>query len=77
VRLAAKIDHERMMKRDDLGPRLIERLLQDKILTTFDAGKFYVLHQDTMAFFLNMDYQALHQHKWTAQSDQYLASVAR
>jgi hypothetical protein len=77
VRLAAKIEHARMMKRDDLGPRLISRLRNDGILTTFDAGKFYVLHPDRMGAALKMDYQALQQQRWSPEADEYLGSVAR
>jgi hypothetical protein len=77
VRLAAKIDHARMMKRGDLGPRLINQLLVDGILTTFDAGKFYVLHPDQMGAALNMDYQALLQQRWSSESDEYLGRLAQ
>jgi hypothetical protein len=66
-----------MMKRDDLGPRLISRLRDDGILTTFDAGKFYVLHPDRMGASLNMDYQALQQQRWSPESDGYLGRLAR
>lgn len=75
VRLAAKIDHARMMKCDNLGPLLIKKFLEDGILTTFDAGKFYVLHPEKMASALNMDYQALHQHRWSAEADRYLEAL--
>jgi len=75
VRLAAKIDHARMMKRDELGPRLLDKLLEDGILSTFDAGKFYVLDQDRMAEKLSMDYHALQQQRWSPEADAYLGSV--
>ncbi len=75
VRLAAKIDHARMIKRDDLGPRLLDKLLDDGILTTFDAGKRYQLHPDKMAQAVNMDYQALQQQKWSSEADEYLGKL--
>ena len=76
ARLAAKIDHARMMKRDDLGPRLVARLIDDGILTTFDAGKYYALNVDRLAAKLNMDYQALQQQRWSTEADAYLAKIA-
>lgn len=75
VRLTAKIDHARMMKRDDLGPQLVERLKTDGILTMFEAGKFYMLHPDKMAAALNMDYQALQHQRWSAKADEYLSAL--
>lgn len=75
VRLAAKINHARMMKRDDLGPKLVARLVKDGILSTFDAGKFYVLHPDRLALKLNMDYQAIQQQRWTPEADAYLSAI--
>jgi hypothetical protein len=75
VRLAAKIDHERMMKKGDLGPHLVERLLIDHVLELFRAGKYYLLRQDRMAQLLQMDYQALQKQQWTAASDAYLEGV--
>lgn len=75
VRLAAKINHARMMKRDDLGPKLVARLVEDGILSTFDAGKFYVLHPDRLALKLNMDYQAIQQQRWTPEADAYLSAI--
>ncbi len=75
VRLAAKIDHARMMKRDELGPRLLGKLLEDGILSTFDSGKFYVLDQDRMAEKLSMDYHALQQQRWSPEADAYLEAV--
>jgi len=77
VRLAAKIDDERMMKRDELGPRLIRKLREDGILTTFDAGKYYALHPEELGPALNMDYQALQQQRWSRTSDAYLERLVR
>ncbi len=77
VRLAAKIDHARMMKKGDLGPRLMNRLMLDGIITSFDAGKFYTLHTDKMAEAINMDYQALQQQRWSPESDKYLNDIAQ
>lgn len=74
VRLAAKIDHSRMTK-DVRGVALVNRLIDDKILTTFDAGKFYVLDPDRMGLLLGVDYQGLNQQRFTEKSDAYLASV--
>lgn len=74
VRLAAKIDHSRMTK-DARGVALVRRLLADRVLSTFEAGKFYVLDPDRMGHLLGVDYQGLHQQRFTAQSDAYLASV--
>ena len=75
VRLGAKIEHARMMKEGQDGPRLLQRLRDDGILTTFDAGKFYVLHPDKLAQHFNMDYQALHLQRWTDEADAYLSSI--
>lgn len=75
VRLAAKIEHARMMKRDAVGPRLVEKLKDDGILTTFDAGKFFQLHPDKMAAALNMDYVALQQQRWSPEADAYLEAL--
>ncbi|WGD29866.1 hypothetical protein AncyloWKF20_19265 [Ancylobacter sp. WKF20] len=75
VRLAAKIEHARMMKEGQDGPQLLQRLRDDGILTTFDAGKFYVLHPDKLAQHFNMDYQALHLQRWTDEADAYLSSI--
>jgi hypothetical protein len=73
VRLAAKIEHTRMMKEGPDGPQLLGRLKADGILTSFDAGKFYQLHPDKLAAAFNMDYQALQQQRWTEVADAYLA----
>ncbi len=75
VRLAAKINHARMMKRDELGPKLVARLLEDGILSTFDSGKFYVLHPDQLAAKLNMDHHAIQQQRWTPEADAYLSAI--
>lgn len=74
VRLAAKIDHQRMTK-DARGAGLVDRLITDKILSPFDAGKFYVLDPDRMGDLLGMDYQSLLKQRFTEQSDAYLQSV--
>lgn len=76
VRLAAKIDHARMTK-DGRGAALVTRLLEDNILTTFDAGKFYVLHPEEMGRLLGVDYQGLQQQRFTQKSDDYLAGVLK
>ena len=75
VRLAAKIEHTRMMKEGPEGPALLERLKADGILTSFDAGKFYELHPDRLAAAFNMDYQALQQQRWTQEADAYLSAT--
>lgn len=75
VRLAAKIEHARMMKVGEEGPRLLQKLISDGILTTFDAGKFYELHPDKLAQNLDMDYQSIHQNNWTVKSDEYFSSI--
>lgn len=77
VRYAAKIEHARMMKRGDLGPRLLQKLQEDGILSKFDAGKFYVLHPAKMAAALDMDYQALQRQRWSQKADEYLGKLAR
>jgi hypothetical protein len=74
VRLAAKIDHSRMTK-DARGVALVDRLINDNILSTFEAGKFYVLNPDRMGLLLGVDYQGLNQQRFTEKSDAYLASV--
>jgi hypothetical protein len=76
VRLAAKIDHARMTK-DKRGAALIQSLIRDDIITTFDAGKFYVLHPKEMGNLLGVDYQGLQQQRFTRQSDEYLAAVLK
>src|SRR5207249_5773595 len=63
VRLAAKIDHLRMTK-GTRGAGLVDQLVADKILTTFDAGKFYVLDPDRMGDVLGLDYQSLLQQRF-------------
>jgi len=75
VRLAAKIEHARMMKEGEEGPKLLQKLISDGILTTFDAGKFYVLHPDNLAKHFNMDYQSIHLQNWSKKSDEYFSSV--
>ena len=75
VRLAAKIDHSRMTK-DTRGVALVNRLIDDNILRTFEAGKFYVLDTDMMGLLLGVDYQGLNQLRFTEKCDAYLASVA-
>ena len=72
VRLAAKIEHVRMIKEGPDGPKLLERLKADGILTLFDASKFYELHPEKLAAAFNMDYQALQQQRWTREADDYL-----
>jgi hypothetical protein len=76
VRLAAKIDHSRMTK-DARGRALVSRLISDKILTAFDAGKFYVLDPDRMGLLLGVTYQGLNLQRFTEKSDAYLADVLR
>jgi hypothetical protein len=75
VRLAAKIEHARMMKEGEGGPKLLQKLVEDGILTTFDAGKFYVLHPDQLARYFNMDYQSIHLQKWSEESDAYFSLI--
>jgi hypothetical protein len=75
VRLAAKIDHSRMTK-DTRGVALVNRLIDDNILRTFEAGKFYVLDPDRMGLLLGVDYQGLNQLRFTEKCDAYLAEVA-
>lgn len=74
-RLAAKIDHVRMMKEGNLGPKLLSLLIQDGIIRSVEAGKFYELNPDQLASKFGMDYQALQQQRWTSEADGYLASV--
>jgi len=74
VRLAAKIDHSRITK-DACGVALLDQLVTDRILTMFDAGKFYALDPDRMGELLGVDYQSLQQQRFTPQSDEYLANV--
>ncbi len=73
VRLAAKIEHARMMKEGPDGPALLTKLKADGILTSFDAGKFYELHPDKLAAEFNMDYIAIQQQRWTSEADAYLS----
>ncbi|MDD3446174.1 MAG: hypothetical protein PHS60_12240 [Zavarzinia sp.] len=75
VRLAAKIEHARMMKEGVDGPKLLERLKADGILTSFYAGKFYELHPDKLAAAFNMDYQSIQQQQWTSEADTYLSQI--
>ena len=74
VRLAAKIDHSRMTK-DTRGVALVNRLIDDNILRTFEAGKFYVLDPDRMGLLLGVDYQGLNQLRFTEKCDAYLGPV--
>lgn len=74
VRFAAKIESSSMTK-DARGLALRKQLLADKILTTFDAGRFYVLDPDQMGKLLGVDYQSLNRHRFTEQSDAYLANI--
>jgi len=74
VRLAAKIDHGRMIK-DARGRALVEKLIHDRILTRFDAGKFYQLDPDAMGQILGVHYQDLQQSRFTPESDSYLLDV--
>jgi hypothetical protein len=75
VRLAAKIEHSRMMKEGEDGPKLLQKLIADEILTTFDVGKFYVLHPDKLAQHFYMDYQSIHMQKWSDKSNDYFSSI--
>jgi hypothetical protein len=74
VRLAAKIDHNRMTK-DARGIALVNKLIEDKILVPFDAGKFYQLDPDVMGNILGVGYHDLAQSRFTPESDSYLNDV--
>ncbi len=74
VRLAAKIDHSRMTK-DARGIALVDKLIEDKILVPFDAGKFYQLDPDIMGNILGVGYHDLAQSRFTPESDSYLNDV--
>jgi hypothetical protein len=74
VRLAAKIDHSRMTK-DARGIALVDKLIEDKILVPFDAGKFYRLDPDIMGNILGVGYHDLAQSRFTPESDSYLSDV--
>jgi hypothetical protein len=74
VRLAAKIDHSRMTK-DARGIALVDKLIEDKILVPFDAGKFYQLDPDIMGKNLGVGYHDLAQSRFTPESDSYLSDV--
>jgi hypothetical protein len=74
VRLAAKIDHSRMTK-DARGIALVDKLIEDKILVPFDAGKFYQLDPDIMGDILGVGYHDLAQSRFTPESDSYLNDV--
>lgn len=74
VRLAAKINHSRMIK-DSRGNALINKLIDDKILGLFDSGKFYRLDPDTMGRILFVGYHDLAQAKFTPEVDSYLLNV--
>lgn len=73
-RLAAKIDHRRMLK-DEFGSALVGRLVQDKILTLVDSGKFYELHADVMGQRLGVGYHELQQSRFKPETDSYLLDV--
>jgi len=73
-RLAAKIDHSRMIK-DERGAALRERLLTDKILVSVQSGKFYELDPDIMGRILCMNYHDLAQCRYTPELDSYLYDV--
>ena len=74
VRLAAKIESNRMTK-DARGVALLERLISDKILLSFDGGKFYQLDPDAMGRTLGVGYHDLAQSRFTPESDSYLMDV--
>jgi hypothetical protein len=74
VRLAAKIDHLRMTK-DQRGAFLVQRLISDRVLSSFEAGKFYVLDSQRLADLMNVSYYALQLQQYSKQSDAYLESV--
>ena len=74
VRLAAKIDHNRMTK-DERGVALVRSLVADKILIPFDAQKFYQLDPDVMGRILGVSYQDLALSRFTPECDSYLISV--
>jgi hypothetical protein len=74
VRLAAKIDHNRMTK-DARGIALVNKLIEDNILAPFDAGKFYRLDPDIMGEKLGVGYHDLAQSRFTPESDSYLSDV--
>jgi hypothetical protein len=74
VRLAAKIDHNRMTQ-DERGVALVRALVDDKILELFDAQKFYRLDQDEMARKLRVSYHDLALSRFTPECDSYLISV--
>ncbi|WP_426441010.1 hypothetical protein [Bradyrhizobium genosp. P] len=74
VRLAAKIDSNRMTK-DERGVALVDKLIKDGILVPFDAGKFYRLDQDIMGKVMGVGYHDLAQSRFTPQLDSYLTDV--
>jgi hypothetical protein len=73
-RLAAKINHSRMTK-DARGVALIDRLIEDKILTLVDSGKFYQLDPDVMGKTLWVGYHELAKSQFTPELDSYLSDV--
>jgi hypothetical protein len=73
-RLAAKIDHSRMIK-DERGAALRERLLADKILVSVQSGKFYELDPDIMGRIFCLNYHDLAQCRFTPELDSYLYDV--
>ena len=74
VRLAAKIDHNRMIK-DARGEALLNKLIEDRVLVLFDGGKFYCLDPDVMGRNLGLGYHELAQSRFTPESDSYLSNV--
>jgi hypothetical protein len=75
VRLAAKINSSRMTK-DARGIALVDKLLEDRILTPIYSGKFYQLDPNVMGNVLNMGYQDLAKSRFTPLCDSYLAEIA-
>ncbi|UBU64056.1 hypothetical protein FE249_20890 (plasmid) [Acidiphilium multivorum] len=73
-RLAAKIDHIRMIK-DARGRALIEKLIADKILVLVLSGKFYELDPDVMGRILCVNYHELAKSQFSPELDSYLYDV--
>jgi hypothetical protein len=76
VRLAAKINHLRTTK-DTRGVFLVQRLLSDGVLSSFEAGKFYVLNARKLAELVNINYHALQLKQYTKELDSYLEDVLK
>jgi hypothetical protein len=74
VRYAQKIDHLRMTK-DRRGQFLVKCLVDDGVLSTFEAGRFYQLDPVRMGDLMGMDYIALQKRQFTTKCDRYLQSV--